>query len=182
MKIEHEKLELFIQKLLEWNRIHNLTGAKTPQEVQANIDDSLYPLTFLPEHIERAMDVGTGAGFPGLILAMAMPKTSWILVEPRKKRAAFLHYMKNLLHLENVEIAMRRVQDLPSQTFDLITSRAVAKTEELLGMLRPFIAPHTLLLFYKGEEVEKEIDGLKHFCIIEHDKRKYLLLKGEDVV
>ncbi len=178
----NRKLAIFKQKLLEWNKIHNLTGAMDEQTVDANIEDSLYPLQFLPDNIEKALDIGTGAGFPGLVLAIAMPNTKWTLSEPRKKRASFLHYIKTLLNLENVQVQMKRVEELEPQPFDLITSRAVMPALDLIELTKGFIAPHTTILLYKGERAKSEVEMLEHYTIYPHGKRNYLLIKGEDVV
>ena len=75
------KLENFASLLNEWNQIHNLTGAKTIDAIYVNIVDSLYPLTFI-EKPKTLLDVGTGAGFPGLVLAIALPDTEVVLAEP----------------------------------------------------------------------------------------------------
>lgn len=176
-----DKLNLFTQKLLEWNRVHNLTGAKTKEEIQANISDSLKALEFLDQKHKRAIDIGTGAGFPGLILAIAMPDTRWLLVEPRKKRAAFLNYIKTLLDLQNVTVAMKRIEEVAPFKADLITSRAVMKTNDLIKLAKPFIAPQTTLLFYKGEDVQNELQKIKNFQLYPRNKGYYLIIKGEDV-
>ena len=177
-----KKLDLFTRKLLEWNQVHNLTGAKTIEEVEANIADSLKPLEFLEGDFEQALDVGTGAGFPGLVLAIAMPKTHWRLVEPRKKRAAFLNYIKSLLDLANVEVKMARIEEIEPFEAHLITSRAVMKTKDLIDLTKPFIAPQTTLLFYKGSEVEKELEKIENYRLVDEGRRKYLILKGVDIV
>jgi len=184
LKIKNFEIEkkIFIEKLLQWNRVHNLTGAKTKEEIEKNIKDSLYPLKFLDIRPNIALDVGTGAGFPGLILAMAMPDTKWYLVEPRNKRAAFLNYIKSLLDLKNVEIIKKRVEDIKPFKADLITSRAVMKTKDLIFLIRDFIDKDTILIFYKGENLKDELDGIKDYKIYENKKRKYLFLKGKDVI
>ncbi|WP_281951421.1 16S rRNA (guanine(527)-N(7))-methyltransferase RsmG [Nitrosophilus kaiyonis] len=180
-KLESKKKEVFIEKLLEWNKIHNLTGAKTKEEIEKNIIDSLYPLNFLKKDIKTALDIGTGAGFPGLILAMAMPDTKWFLVEPRNKRAAFLNYIKTILNLKNIQILKKRIEEIKPFKVDLITSRAVMKTKDLLNLVKDFIKEDTTIIFYKGENVENEIKNLK--CkIVEFEKRKYLIIKGKDVI
>ena len=150
--------------------------------VDANIEDSLYPLQFLPDNIEKALDIGTGAGFPGLILAITMPHTKWTLAEPRKKRASFLHYIKTLLDLQNVDVQMKRVEDLPPQKFDLITSRAVMPAADLIALTKQFIAPNTTILLYKGDRAKEEGQQFRHFTIYPHGKRNYLVIKGEDVI
>jgi 16S rRNA (guanine527-N7)-methyltransferase len=177
-----DKLDIFTNKLLEWNRVHNLTGAKSKEEIQKNIQDSLEPLKYIKKDFKDALDIGTGAGFPGLILAIAMPDTKWRLVEPRKKRAGFLNYIKSMLDLKNVEVVMDRLEDIEPKKYELITSRAVMKTKELINLAKDFISPDTTLLFYKGSDVKKEIEGLKNYKIYENSNRKYLILKGEDVI
>ncbi|MRI58701.1 MAG: 16S rRNA (guanine(527)-N(7))-methyltransferase RsmG [Epsilonproteobacteria bacterium] len=173
--------DTFTQKLLEWNRIHNLTGAKTKEEIEKNIQDSLQPLKFLEGDFQRAIDIGTGAGFPGLILAMQMPKTHWYLIEPRKKRASFLNYIKAVENLSNVEVIPKRIEEIAPFKADLITSRAVMKTKDLLSLAKPFIGKDTTLLFYKGANVQEEVHDIPH-RIINDGKRNYLIIKGEDVV
>ncbi len=177
---ESNQFTTFAQKLLEWNSVHNLSGARTIQEVEKNIEDSLYPLQFLPKTPKRALDIGTGAGFPGLILAMAMPQSEWVLVEPRKKRAAFLHYIKTLLQLPNVTIKSSRIEDLEPFKADLITSRAVMKTRDLLQLAKKFMDEESIVLLYKGEDLAKELEGIKEYEIFQRGKRRYLLLKGKD--
>ncbi|BCD67504.1 16S rRNA (guanine(527)-N(7))-methyltransferase RsmG [Nitratiruptor sp. YY09-18] len=175
-----EKLRTFTQKLLEWNKIHNLTGAKSEQEIQKNIEDSVAILPHIPQNVEKALDIGTGAGFPGLILAIAMPQTHWTLAEPRKKRASFLHYIKTLLDLENVTVADKRVEKIEPFKADLITSRAVTKTKDLLALAHPFIKDDTIIVFYKGQEAPNELEGIENFKMIQHGKRNYVFIKGKD--
>jgi len=176
-----EKLEVFKEKLLQWNRVHNLTGAKTPQEVERNIRDSLKPLEFLEGEFQRAIDIGSGAGFPGLVLAIALPETRWYLVEPRKKRAAFLTYIGTLLDLKNLQVIPKRIEEVDPFPADLITSRAVMKSGELLKVARPFIGPETTILLYKGSDLSRELEGLERYQIIKDGKRHYLILKGADI-
>ncbi len=173
-----EKLDAFAEHLMAWNRVHNLTGAKTREAVDAQILDSIWPLTFLPS-VASLLDIGTGAGFPGLVLAIAMPKTACTLCEPLQKRAAFLRFVARELELKNVTVEAKRADALPVRPYDLITSRAVTETATLIEWCRPFIAPKSQLLFYKGEHVTEEIKGLQR-CdieIIERDKRNYLWIK-----
>jgi len=168
-------LERYRELLLQWNKIHNLSGYKDAATIDYYLYDALYPVTFLPP-VSRAMDIGTGAGFPGLILAMARPQTHWTLVEPLQKRAGFLQFVKATLKLENVTVANCRVEALPVQRFDLITSRAVTDTGMLLRLSEPFRDAQTMLLFYKGENVYNEVPESLPYRIIETDERHYLLI------
>jgi len=175
-----KKFERFTELLLEWNRVHNLTGAKTPHAVEANIEDSLFPSTFIktPTSI---LDVGTGAGFPGLILAIAYPEVRTVLCEPRKKRAMFLKYVAMELELANVEVVKKRVEEYQSEPFGLISSRAVTDTKMLLELTAHLQNEQTEFLFYKGEHVFSELELVeKHldYDIVEKNQRNYLYIKG----
>jgi len=168
-------LERYRDLLLQWNRVHNLSGYKDAATVEHYLFDALFPVTFLPP-VKTAMDIGTGAGFPGLILAMAMPQTRWTLVEPLQKRAGFLQFVKATLKLENVTVENCRVEALPPQRFDLITSRAVTDTQMLLRLSAPFRDAETMLLFYKGENVYNEVPQHLPYRIIDTGERHYLLI------
>ena len=163
--------------LFKWNSIHNLTGVKNEAELDDFIYDAIYPLSFLPK-VKTAMDIGTGAGFPGLILAMVLPDTHFTLVEPLKKRASFLQFIKADLGLKNVDVQNCRVEEMAPFHVDLVTSRAVTDTKLLLKLSRPFIAEGSLLLFYKGEKVFEEIDKSLNYRIIQTDQRHYLLIES----
>ncbi|WP_234697119.1 16S rRNA (guanine(527)-N(7))-methyltransferase RsmG [Nitrosophilus alvini] len=172
-----KKADEFADILLEWNKIHNLTGAKDIKEIEKNIIDSIKPVKFLPK-VKTAMDIGSGAGFPGIILAMAMPDTEFTLVEPRNKRASFLNYIKTKLALKNVKVEKKRVEELTPRKFDLITSRAVAASDKLLELAKPFAKNDTIFVFYKGDEAVKEAKEIKNAQIINEGRRKYLIIKG----
>ena len=167
------------EHLFKWNKIHNLTGAKDEKTMDKFIYDALFPITFLPK-VNSLMDIGTGAGFPGMILALALPDTKVTLVEPLNKRASFLQFVKADLDLQNVTVVKKRVEEMESKVFDLITSRAVTDTKMLLELSKNFRDKNSKLLFYKGERVYEEIPtGMKH-KVIETDNRHYLLLGEEE--
>jgi 16S rRNA (guanine527-N7)-methyltransferase len=174
-------IQKYKEHLFKWNKIHNLTGAKNTQTLDEFIYDSVFPVSFLPQ-VNSLMDIGTGAGFPGMILAFALPQTQVTLVEPLTKRASFLQFIKADLKLENVRVVKKRVEDMSPEVFELITSRAVTDTKMLLNLSKNFRNTDSKLLFYKGERVFDEINadiGMQH-KIIETKNRHYLLL-GEDI-
>ncbi|WP_321779205.1 16S rRNA (guanine(527)-N(7))-methyltransferase RsmG [Sulfurimonas sp.] len=172
-------IQKYKEHLFKWNKIHNLTGAKDEETIDAFIYDAIFPLSFLKE-TKTLLDIGTGAGFPGMILAFGMPNTEVTLVEPLKKRASFLQFIKADLGLKNVRVVKKRVQDMPSKIFSLVTSRAVTDTKMLLNLSKNFRDENSKLLFYKGEKVYDEIDeSIKH-KIIKTKNRHYLLI-GEDI-
>ncbi len=172
-----EKIMRYKELLFKWNRIHNLTGIRSEDQLDLFIADALYPLAFLPS-VKTVLDIGTGAGFPGMILAMALPQTHFTLAEPIAKRASFLQFVKADLKLENVTVANARVETLEPEVVELITSRAVTDTAMLMDLAKGFYAKGTLLLFYKGEKVYDEVDDSLNYRIIQAQNRHYLLIES----
>lgn len=175
-------VQKYKEHLHKWNKIHNLTGAKDNKTLDEFIYDAVFPLSFLPE-VSTLMDIGTGAGFPGMILAFGLPNTHVTLVEPLSKRASFLQFIKADLNLSNVTVVKKRVEQMEPKIFDMITSRAVTETKMLLKLSENFRDSNTKFLFYKGEKVFDEVkDGVQNMQhkIIETKNRHYLLL-GEEL-
>jgi 16S rRNA (guanine527-N7)-methyltransferase len=171
-------IQKYKEHLFSWNRVHNLTGARDEKTMDEFIYDSIYPITFLPK-VKNLLDIGTGAGFPGLILAMGLPHTQVTLVEPLAKRASFLHFIKADLDLKNVKVVQKRVEEMPHEIFELVTSRAVTDTDMLLNLSKNFRDENSKLLFYKGERVYDEAPKDLKYKIIKTQNRHYLLI-GED--
>lgn len=174
------KLETFASLLHEWNQIHNFTGAKTVDAIYVNIVDSLYPLNFI-KHPKTLLDVGTGAGFPGLVLAIALPDIEVILAEPLKKRVSFLKYARIDLEIYNVKVEAKRVEFVEHAPFELITSRAVTNTKLLLDLTQKISDTKTEYLFYKGSRVFDEMEDVQHqldYDIVQKNQRNYLYIKS----
>ena len=178
---QHKQLQKFTALILEWNKVHNLTGAKTASEVEKNIEDSLFPTTFITPPCS-ILDVGTGAGFPGLILAIAYPHTPTLLCEPRHKRASFLKYVAMELELNNVTVIKQRVEAYHHhEPLGLISSRAVTNTKMLLQLTQHLQNQATRYLFYKGEQLFdelKDVEQHRDYDIIQKNQRNYLYIKG----
>ena len=177
-------IQKYKEQLFKWNKIHNITGAKNETTVNHFIYDALFPVSFLKPY-DTLLDIGTGAGFPGMILALALPDTQVTLVEPLKKRASFLQFIKADLDLKNVTVVKKRVEEMPPQHFELITSRAVTDTKMLLKLSENFRDENSTLLFYKGEKVFDEIDETMPHKIIqtsdENENHRHYLLLGENI-
>ena len=172
----YERVQRYKEHLMKWNRIHNLTGARSEAVIDDFIHDAVYPVSFLPK-VSTLMDIGTGAGFPGMILAFALDDTEVTLVEPISKRASFLQFIKADLDLAHVIVENHRVEALPPKSYDIVTSRAVTDTQLLLQLSAPYTRDGSLLLFYKGEKVFDEVDPSLDYEIIETHHRHYLIIK-----
>jgi len=179
----YERCEKYTALLQQWGKIHNLTASLKNEEIENNIVDSVYPIKFL-NHFNSLADVGTGAGYPGMLLAIAKPDARVVLVEPRAKRVAFLNFVKSALKLENVFIEQKRIEDLKDDNFDIITSRAVTNTTLLLELTSHLKDEKTEYLFYKGSLCSEEIkDAQVQKCDVikvgEH--RNYLYMKNGEM-
>ena len=172
-------IQKYKEHLFKWNKIHNLTGARDENTLNNFIYDAVFPVSFLPKY-KNLLDIGTGAGFPGMILALALPDTQVTLAEPLTKRASFLQFIKADLGLDNVRVVKKRVEEMDSEIFELVTSRAVTDTKMLLKLSENFRDNNSTLLFYKGEKVFGEIDEDMPHKIINKKNRHYLLL-GENL-
>jgi 16S rRNA (guanine527-N7)-methyltransferase len=175
----YERCEKFITLLQQWGAVHSLSAQLKKDEIENNIVDSLYPVKFL-HSFETLADIGTGAGYPGMLLAIAYPSSQISLIEPRAKRVAFLNFVKSALKLDNVKVIQNRVENLPPQSFDLITSRAVTNTSLLLSITNNIASDDTEYLFYKGSICLSEIKDakIKNYEIIQSgEHRNYLYIK-----
>ncbi len=172
-------VQKYKEHLFKWNKIHNLTGAKDANTIDEFIYDAVFPVSFLPK-AKNLLDIGTGAGFPGMILAFGLPDTQVTLVEPLKKRASFLQFIKADLGLDNVRVVKKRVEDMDSEIFDIVTSRAVTDTNMLLELSKNFRDEKSMLLFYKGERVYDEVSSDLNHKVIKTKNRHYLLI-GENI-
>jgi 16S rRNA (guanine527-N7)-methyltransferase len=117
----------------------------------------------VPEGVS-VCDIGTGAGLPGLVLAIARPDLAVTLVEPLLRRTTFLEEVVSELGLSHVTVVRGRAEDLHgSATFDVVTSRAVAPLERLLGWSMPLVAPTGATIAMKGRSIHDEIEQARQF-------------------
>ena len=173
-----QKLNIYSKEIIEWNSIHNLTGAKSIDEVYQNILDSIYPIKFIQEP-KTLLDIGSGAGFPAMVLGIVWSNCQTTLCEPRNKRASFLRYIAVELELQNIKVEKKRVEDLKGVEFELITSRAVNRVELLLNLSKHLSSKSSKYLLFKGEMVFEEIKNLNlDYEIFKRGSRNYLFIKG----
>ena len=176
----YEDCEVFIKLLQQWGKVHNLSGRLLRSDIEENILDSIFPLNFINKYNSFA-DIGTGAGYPGLILAMALRDVKSYLIEPRIKRVSFLNFVKASLKLENLTVICNRVEEVKDLQVDLITSRAVTNTSLLLDITKNIKKENSSYLFYKGSMLESEIEIAKinDYKIVNRKDRNYLYIKGK---
>ncbi len=147
----HEQsFALYRDELLAWGKTHNITNYKSAESIMQNIADSLRPLGFIAD-FERALDIGSGCGFPAIALAICAKNRHFTLLEPNAKRASFLSVVAANLGLKNVAILRVRLEHFtPAQKFDLITSRAVTKAHTLIKSSAHLLKSNGHFLLYKS--------------------------------
>ncbi len=142
-----------------WNKAYNLTSITEPEEMLVkHLFDSLVLIPHLEKiKHDRIIDVGTGAGLPGFILAIAMPDVHFVLLDTNSKRTRFMTQMKIELKMQNVEIVHSRVQDYqPDELFDVILSRAFASAEDMVNWSKHLLADQGVFAAMKGHITEDE--------------------------
>lgn len=127
------RLLQYLALIQKWNRVHNLTSVRKPETML--IRHILDSLAIVP-HIRgpRIVDVGSGAGLPGIPLALARPEWQLVLVESNHKKATFLRQARIELQLQNVEIAAARIEDFHEGTFDTVVSRAFSDLADFVRL------------------------------------------------
>ncbi len=155
----HEYFKLIVEK----NKVMNLTGIDTLQGVYLkHFYDSLTLYELINEYkIESIADVGSGAGVPGIILAIAFPNKKITLIEPMTKRCNFLKEVIEYLKLENVKISNKRAEDINIQ-YDAVVSRAVARLNILLELAIPITKIEGLFIAMKGQNYQEEVVKAKN--------------------
>ena len=144
--------------IVEANRYFNLTRITSPREAAIkHVLDSLVPWRLFADAM-HVLDAGTGAGFPGIPLAMVLPDTRFILAESIQKKARFVEAALTDLGLPNVTVAAQRAEDL-AKGVDFITARAVAPISRVLDLFAPALKRGVRILLYKGPDAFREIAG-----------------------
>jgi len=157
-----DDLERFVALLEKWNRSINLVSPQSLSEVWTrHILDSAQLAPIFDDSVANAVDIGTGGGFPGLVLAIlfkhSASKRHVTLIESDQRKCAFLMTVSSTLKLNTTVIAKRIEQAAPSQA-DVLTSRALAPLSQLLGYAHRHLKPDGTALLLKGRAVESEIE------------------------
>lgn len=165
---QEQQFRLYYQLLIEWNEKINLTSIIEFDEViEKHFIDSLSIMNKIKnKNIKQIIDIGTGAGFPGIPLKIMMPDTEIVLMDSLNKRIKFLNIIIDSLQLNYIEALHSRAEELAKnknfrEKFDLVTSRAVARLATLSEYCLPFVKIGGYFISYKGTEIKEELEEAK---------------------
>lgn len=154
----------YMQLLLEWNEKMNLTAITEPKEVLVkHFVDSMSIAPYI-EPADKILDIGTGAGFPGVPLKIVLPQNSFTLLDSLNKRIQFLQEVIEKLQLEQIEAIHGRAEEFckeKREEYDIVVSRAVAKLNVLLEYMLPFVKIGGRCICMKALDIEEELDEAK---------------------
>jgi 16S rRNA (guanine527-N7)-methyltransferase len=166
-----DRLSAYEALLKKWNRAINLVARPTLTEIWSrHFADSAQLLPLIPNHARSWIDLGSGAGFPGLVIAILRPDIAVTVVESDKRKCVFL---KEVARETGTDVAVvnARIETLDMQA-DVVSARALASLSDLLALARPCLAPNGHAVFLKGENVEQELteaNRLWHIELTKHD-------------
>lgn len=186
------KVKAFIELLREANTKHNLVSRKSlAEEIYKHIEDSLEVHRYVDISGRTLVDIGSGAGFPGLILAISRPDCQVTLVESDRKKGQFLTEAAARLQLKNVVVAVERAEVLGHreacrEQFQLCTSRAVAPLNILLELVLPLLSLGGYAVIWKGRNYQQEVaqaqQALQTLGGLLVDQHRYSLMQDRDRV
>ncbi len=181
--------ETYLKELQEWNKKFNLTAITDTEEIKLkHFEDSLAIEQTIQITDQSIIDIGTGAGFPGIPIKIAHPGIKLTLLEATHKKVDFLKHIVSLLNLNAVEIIWGRAEEVIKdhrEAFDIAISRAVAKLNILSELSLPFVKVGGIFIAYKEENVEEEVEEAKRSIKTlggELKEIKKVKLPGSDIV
>ncbi len=160
------RLEAFLGLLAKWNAAYNLTAVRDPAQMRTqHLADCLAVVAPLRRHlgagrVARLLDVGSGGGLPGVVLAIADPAWDVTCVDTVGKKAAFVRQVAGELGLPNLHAVHARVETLAAPPFDVVTSRAFASLADFVAWTRALLAPGGAWMAMKGKRPDDEIAAL----------------------
>jgi 16S rRNA (guanine527-N7)-methyltransferase len=176
----------YVHLIAKWNRVHNLTAVREPEQmITLHLLDSLSVLPHL-DAAKTVLDVGSGAGLPGIPLAIARPDLRITLLDSSHKKATFLTQARSELGLAGVEVACERVEQWkPAQAFDAVVSRAFSELADFVSQAQHLVAPGGLMLAMKGvhpfDEIAKvpashRVERVVELTVPQLDAKRHLVL------
>lgn len=182
-----EKFNEYLSLLLEWNEKFNLTAITDKDQIEEkHFIDSIYLTKYFDVKGKSLIDIGSGAGFPGIPLAIAEPELKVTLLESNGKRVSFLNEAINKLGLKNVFVIQGRAEELGTrEKYDIVTARAVKELNVLLEISFYLLKVGGSFIAYKSSNIDNEINNAKHAfkCLGIADCKKfdYCLPKSKDI-
>ena len=146
-----DALRLYLDELTRWGAHTNLVGSTEPDALRRHVEDSLAAADYLPEGSE-IVDLGSGAGFPGVPLALSRPDLRVTLVEIRERRVNFLRHVVRTLDLCQIRVERLRIEDSPSSLFEYVLLRAVAPPPRAFDLGRHWAMPGGEVWIWAGED------------------------------
>ena len=173
----HKKLTEFQQLLLRFNEKHNLVSRLKAANLNEDIEDCQQLINHIPTNTNRILDLGSGNGFPGVVIAITRPNLVIDLAEKQSKKAHFLRTTINKLNLKNAKVIQKNIANNTNESYDLIVARAVATTEKILQMTSKITLPTSKYLLMKGMllKTQDELKNLK----LRHTIHPYTLHEKE---
>jgi 16S rRNA (guanine527-N7)-methyltransferase len=180
-----DRLESYVGLLVKWNQVHNLTAIRNPVDMRVqHLLDCLAVVAPLRRQLgdlsARVLDVGSGAGLPGVVLAVAMPELQVTCVDAVAKKAAFVTQVAAELGLKNLRAEHARVEQLRLPSFDVVTSRALGSLRDLVRLTRPLLKLGGVWMAMKGIHPAEEIAELAQEAQMFHVEPLHIpALQGE---
>ena len=165
---QKKNLLAYLEQLNKWNKTYNLTAIRDQEQalIQHLFDSLSVVKTFQQRMHSRSithptiMDVGSGGGLPGVILAITMPDASVICVDAVEKKIAFIRHVASVLQLKNLKALHTRIEELPDADMDIVTSRAFASLKDFANLSGKHVAVNGELVAMKGKQPLDEISEL----------------------
>ena len=159
----------YLFELKKWNRAYNLTALKNDRDIIIkHFFDSLLFLKAFPEGSGNICDVGSGAGFPGIPIAIIRPDISITLVEPSRKKCAFLRNIKKVINLNNVAVLEARVEDIKDSDFNIAVTRALFSINEFIKKTKHVVKKNGCFIVSKGPKFQDELRKMPPHASFEH--------------
>jgi 16S rRNA (guanine527-N7)-methyltransferase len=166
-----DQLMTYLNLVEKWNRVYNLSAIRErDQMIKLHFFDSLSVLNHI--HVKNILDVGSGAGFPGIVLAITKPELKVTVIDSINKKTTFMQQVKSELALANLEIVSDRVENYHTTTlFEAVISRAFSNLKNMMSLTQHILKKEGVWLAMKSKEVKKELETF--------DKNQYTLISLE---
>lgn len=166
-----DQLMTYLNLVEKWNRVYNLTAIRERDEmIKLHFLDSLSILKHV--HVKNILDVGSGAGFPGIVLAITKPELKVTVMDSVNKKTTFMQQVKSELSLTNLDVVNSRVEDYqPTTLFEAVTSRAFSNLKNMMSLTQHTLQKEGVWLAMKSKDVREELEAF--------EKNQYTLIPLE---